>query len=85
MRVIITGAAERIGGQIIEELSNRHELCLIDRRPVPGQDSIIADLAQNRVRSYRKPWLKARLPRWMFLFEGFDVVPHLYGRLGMLH
>ena len=77
MRVIITGAAGRIGKQILEELSDSHELRLIDRTSVPGQRSIIANLAQHRVRSYRKPWLKARLPRWMFLFEGFDVVLHL--------
>ena len=77
MCVIITGAAGRIGGQIIEELSDRHELCFIDRRPVPGRSSIVADLAQNRVRSYRKPWLKHRVPRWMGMFEGADVALHL--------
>jgi len=39
MAVIITGAAGQIGSQIVEELSNLHELCLIDRIPVPGHTS----------------------------------------------
>jgi len=77
MRVVITGAAGKIGSQIIEELSDRHELCLIDRRPVPGRNSVVADLALNRVRSYSRPWLKSRLRRWMKVFEGADVVLHL--------
>lgn len=77
MRVVITGAAGNIGREIVEELSGTHELCLIDRVPIRARKSIVADLAQHRVRSYRKPWLKARLPRWMFLFEGADVVLHL--------
>jgi nucleoside-diphosphate-sugar epimerase len=34
MRVIITGAAGEIGRQTVEELSDGHELCLMDRRPV---------------------------------------------------
>jgi uronate dehydrogenase len=77
MRVVITGAAGKIGSQIVEELSDRHKLCLIDRRPVPGRNSVVADLALNRVRSYSKPWLKGRLPRWMKVFDGADVVLHL--------
>jgi nucleoside-diphosphate-sugar epimerase len=44
MRVIITGAAGEIGGQIVEELSDSHDLCLIDGRPVSGRMSMIADL-----------------------------------------
>ena len=77
MRIIITGAAGRIGREITEELSGSNELCLIDKFPISNRKSIIANLAQRRVRSYRKPWLKARLPRWMFLFEQTDVVIHL--------
>ncbi len=77
MRVIITGAAGKIGSQIVEELSDLHELYLIDRSPVPGRQSMVADLAQARVRSYRKPWSKSRLPRWMSAFEGAGVVIHL--------
>jgi len=77
MRVIITGAAGKIGTEIVEELSSRHELCLIDQTPVRGRKSIVADLAQRRCRSYRRPWLKTRTPRWMTLFEGVDVVLHL--------
>lgn len=77
MRVIITGAAGRIGSEIVKELSGTHELCLIDRIPVSSCASIIADLAQDRVRSFRKPWSKSRLPRWMEVFENVDVVLHL--------
>ena len=77
MRIIITGAAGRIGREITEELSGSNELCLIDKFPISNRKSILANLAQRRVRSYRKPWLKARLPRWMFLFEQTDVVIHL--------
>jgi nucleoside-diphosphate-sugar epimerase len=47
MRVIIPGAAGEIGTQLIEELSGKHELCLIDQRPVVGHISIIADLAKR--------------------------------------
>jgi uronate dehydrogenase len=63
--------------QMVEELSRSHDLRLIDKRRVPGHGSIVADLAQHRVRSFRKPWLKTRLPRWMSAFKGVDVVLHL--------
>ncbi len=76
MRIVITGAAGKIGKQIVEELSRSHDLVLIDKKRIPGRNSIVADLAQHRVRSFRKPWLKARLPRWMRAFEGVDVVIH---------
>ena len=78
MRVIITGAAGEIGGQIVEELSDSHELCLMDRRPVAGRMSIIADLSKSHS-SMR--WLRrmrvSEYPRWMEAFEGADVVLHL--------
>ena len=76
MRIVITGAAGKIGKQVVEELSSSHDLRLIDKKRIPGQSSIVADLAQHRVRSLRKPWLKARLPRWMRAFEGVDIVLH---------
>ena len=44
MRVLITGAAGEIGSQIVEEISSLHDLCLIERIPVPGHMSIVADL-----------------------------------------
>jgi nucleoside-diphosphate-sugar epimerase len=77
MRLAITGSAGTIGSQLTEELSADHELRLIDRVPMPGRRSILADLAVHRARSYRKPWLKEQRPDWMRLFEGVDVVLHL--------
>lgn len=77
MRVIITGAAGRIGSQMVEELSGSHHLCLVDRSPVPGHTSIIADLAQNHSRSYRRLWSEASPARWTEAFQGTDVVVHL--------
>ena len=47
MRVVITGAAGRIGSQLIDELSASHELLVMDRRPIVGRKSIIADLSQR--------------------------------------
>lgn len=67
MRVIITGAAGRIGTQVVEELSRTHELCLIDRIPLATtKKSVVADLADNRAGSI-----------WMESFKGADVVIHL--------
>ena len=77
MRVIITGAAGQIGSQIADELAGAHELCLIDRVPVPGQASIVADLAKSGRWIRWKPWRRARQPRWMEAFKGADVVVHL--------
>jgi len=77
MRVAITGSAGRIGTQLAEELSVGHELLLIDRVPTRGGPSVVADLALHRLRSYRRPWAKERLPHWMRIFEGVDVVLHL--------
>jgi nucleoside-diphosphate-sugar epimerase len=67
VRVIITGAAGRIGTQAVEELSRTHELCLIDRTPVAtSKNSIVADLADDRAGGI-----------WMESFKGADVVIHL--------
>jgi NAD+ dependent glucose-6-phosphate dehydrogenase len=77
MRVVITGAAGHIGREMVSELAQTHELRLIDRVPVPGHESIVADLAAARVRSLLKPWSKSRSPQWMRAFEGVNVVLHL--------
>ena len=77
MRVAVTGCAGKIGREIVEELSGNHELSLIDRLQMPGRLSSIVDLAQHRVRNRRRPWLKQRLPPWMSIFDGIDVVIHL--------
>ena len=77
MRVLITGAAGRIGQEAVEELSGDYELCLLDRRPVPGKQSIIADLAQPGISPGWKRWLQPRAARWANYFAGADVVLHL--------
>jgi nucleoside-diphosphate-sugar epimerase len=77
MRVIITGAAGEIGTRLVEELSAAHDLCLIDRSPVSGRKSIIADLSNGHAGSRWKPWSASQCPKWMEAFEGADVVLHL--------
>jgi hypothetical protein len=37
----------QIGTQLTEELSETHELCLLDRSPVPGQKSTVVDLSSE--------------------------------------
>jgi nucleoside-diphosphate-sugar epimerase len=78
MRVVITGAAGQIGQKLIEHLSGRHELRLIDRVPVPGKRSVVADLAGNHGVFGKTSWRFWRRP-WMSSFERADVVLHLAG------
>jgi len=73
MRVVITGAAGRIGSAMVEELYGSHDLCLIDRLLVDGRASVVADLARSR--SWRWCWI--RPDRWTEMFKGADVVLHL--------
>jgi nucleoside-diphosphate-sugar epimerase len=75
MRIVITGAAGRIGSQLVEELSRSHDLGLIDVRPVKGRKSILADLslAPGGWRSR----LKLKSARWTEAFKGAQVVVHL--------
>jgi NAD+ dependent glucose-6-phosphate dehydrogenase len=61
--ILITGSAGRIGTILREALRDRYDLSGIDRAPVPGFGSTIADLAD----------LDAILPA----FQGIDVVIHL--------
>ena len=78
MRVIITGAAGQIGTQMVEELSVDHELCLMDRSPVPGRKSLITNLSVAHSWMHWRGWLKtARFRRWMEMFQGAAVVLHL--------
>lgn len=77
MRVLITGAAGRIGKEIAEELSGTHELCLLDRRRVPGRPSIIAELAQAGTASGWRRWVRAKASRWADSFAGVDIIVHL--------
>jgi NAD+ dependent glucose-6-phosphate dehydrogenase len=77
MRVVITGAAGRIGVQMVEELTEEHELRLIDRVPVPERKFIIADLATNQAGSLARAWWRFASASWIDSFEGADVVLHL--------
>jgi nucleoside-diphosphate-sugar epimerase len=77
MRVVITGAAGKIGREMVEELSGSHELCLIDRIPVPGKQSIVANLALTSALSGWRSWVRFKSPRWEDLFTGAEVVLHL--------
>lgn len=78
MRVIITGAAGEIGTELVEELSGKHELCLIDQRPVAGHISITADLSKGYSWNQWRYWLRVpRYPHWGEAFKNADVVVHL--------
>jgi len=77
MRVVITGAAGRIGTQIVEELSGIHEICLIDRIPIPDRKSVVADLAKVYAGSMWRPWSRFTSASWTESFEGAKVVLHL--------
>jgi len=71
--VVVTGAAGQIGSAMVEELSGSHELCLIDRSPISGRESIAADLSRSRGRR----WCVVGPARWTETFRGADVVLHL--------
>ena len=77
MRVLITGAAGRIGNQVVEELSDSHDLCLIDLRPVRHRNSIIADLSRPPPTNPWISWFKSKSARWSDAFKGAEVVVHL--------
>jgi uronate dehydrogenase len=79
LRIVITGASGSIGMQVADDLSDTHELCLIDRRAVPGRASITADLAHyyNHAKS---TWVSTGLfvgRRWWKAFLGAEIVIHL--------
>jgi uronate dehydrogenase len=67
MRVVITGAAGRIGSEVVDELSASHDLLLIDLLPVKGRNCIVADLSRSSASPI--PWSDA--------FEGAQAVVHL--------
>ena len=77
MRVVITGAAGKIGTQMVQELMDNCDLRLIDRIPVPGQKSIVADLAIGNISAWRRFGALFRSKSWVHTFEGADVVLHL--------
>ena len=78
MRVVITGAAGRIGIQMVEELADDYDLCLIDRVRLP-QKSVVADLAQNLGGPSGRTWWSFGRESWFDSFRGADVVLHLAG------
>jgi nucleoside-diphosphate-sugar epimerase len=77
MRIVITGAAGKIGRQIVEELSGAHDLILIDKRSVPGVSSITAELSRCRRQSVYAHWLGLNGASWTKYLKGADVVLHL--------
>ncbi len=77
MRVIITGAAGRIGVQMVAELADSHVLRLLDRKVIAAQASMVANLARPSGREDWRRWLQLGSARWMNTFKGADVVLHL--------
>jgi uronate dehydrogenase len=77
MRVVITGAAGQMGIQMVEELSEAHELRLIDRVRLPRRKSVVADLAQNHGGPLGRTWWRFGRASWIDSFRGADVVLHL--------
>ncbi len=77
MRIVITGAAGRIGREIVEDLSRSYNLCLIDRYPVPGYQSIITDLSQyqGKAKFYSSQEIASKL--WAGAFDKAEIVIHL--------
>jgi len=77
MRIVITGAAGQIGKQLVDELSGSHEVRLIDRRPIKGRESFIANLSRSPARAVWRDWFKAKPVHWRDVFKGAQVVIHL--------
>jgi hypothetical protein len=77
MRVVITGAAGAIGKQLVDELSDSHEICQIDRRRVNGRGCLIGDLSEAQPSGGWRKWLKVKPEHWSNAFEGTQVVVHL--------
>ena len=77
MRLVITGAAGLIGNEAVQELSDSHELCLVDCKPISGRASIVADLALHDATVQLNGWVCARPLRWTDVFNGAEVVVHL--------
>lgn len=77
VRIVITGAAGRIGRQMIRELENDHELVLLDRRVPCDSAWLQADFTRGPSRRTRG-WLTAAFP-WERHLEGADAILHLAG------
>jgi nucleoside-diphosphate-sugar epimerase len=82
MRIVITGAAGKIGRAMVNELSAAHELCLLDRAPVSDSRSRVVDLSRSPRRAPwpARLWLSSPPAPWTATFEGADVLLHLAGQ-----
>src|SRR4051812_10171869 len=76
MRIVVTGAAGKIGKQVVEELIGEHQLCLVDKVPLSKEHSIVADLAHAAEKSSWNLWPTRRCC-WREAFEKTDVIVHL--------
>jgi nucleoside-diphosphate-sugar epimerase len=77
MRVVVTGAAGRIGASVVEELSQSHQLALMDVRPVEGMKAITVDLSRRPAATGLRRWLWPPARPWRDAFKGAEVVVHL--------
>lgn len=76
MKVMITGAAGRVGQAVAEALSDDHELVLVDRRGLEGSPVVRADLARGRSLRLPGTWLTGRRS-WQRHLPGTRVLIHL--------
>ena len=80
MRVVVTGAAGKIGREIADELADSHELTLIDCEPLPGKSSLMMDLSEYPLRADSQLSSYSSLAeerKWRKAFDGVEVVIHL--------
>jgi uronate dehydrogenase len=77
MRIVITGASGLIGKEIVEDLSEHHELCLLDCKPFPNRTSIIADLTKYNDNTISIGYNNSKLKRWSDAFKEAEAVVHL--------
>ena len=67
MKVLITGASGRLGGYVVRELADRHELVLTSRRKPDDEYS-------------KFPWIQGDLVNFedcQRMVEGVDAIQHL--------
>lgn len=77
MKIVITGAAGGIGAQMLDELAQAHELCLIDRVKIRDRKTLTYDLAKIRVWRSRLEWCGVYTSGLTKAFRSADVVLHL--------
>ncbi len=77
MKIVITGAVGRIGRAMVQELADRHELILLDRRQRRNVESIRADLTRRAPRWPYGPG--SDVFAWEHHLEEADAILHLAG------